>query len=309
MCEDLVYHGNFDEIKNDYIYARYLIFSAHNIPSENIHFYNNTYQHIDDMSHAITNLKSQHYKSAFKTLYSIFDKIAYFLNSFYDFNDIDAKIYFHNFFGKFENGKLKPHSKLKESNNQFLHALFYILKDIRDSNHKDDNLDSESYWLDPDAEKFSKIRNAIEHRSLKIIDNFGYKLLNNDSNNHEKIYAEEKNNLESLDSEIKFICKEIKTHKENNNQTKLNILIDKRDELVKKITLSKNKINDKTKRSKHSLMISERDFEARLMLLIRLVRRSIIYLSLAIHWEQKQNRDDYPIVISRDVPLKHKLDI
>ena len=97
MCEDLVYHGNFDEIKNDYIYARYLIFSAHNIPSENIHFYNNTYQHIDDMSHAITNLKSQHYKSAFKTLYSIFDKIAYFLNSFYDFNDIDAKIYFHNF--------------------------------------------------------------------------------------------------------------------------------------------------------------------------------------------------------------------
>lgn len=309
MCEDLVYHGNFDEIKNDYIYARYLIFSAHNIPSENIHFYNNTYQHIDDMSHAITNLKSQHYKSAFKTLYSIFDKIAYFLNSFYDFNDIDAKIYFHNFFGKFENGKLKPHSKLKESNNQFLHALFYILKDIRDSNHKDDNLDSESYWLDPDAEKFSKIRNAIEHRSLKIIDNFGYKLLNNDSNNHEKIYTEEKNNLESLDSEIKVICKEIKTHKENNNQTKLNILIDKRDELVKKITLSKNKINDKTKRSKHSLMISERDFEARLILLIRLVRRSIIYLSLAIHWEQKQSRDDYPIVISRDVPLKNKLDI
>lgn len=59
-----------------------MIFIAHNIPNDKNHFFNTTYQHTDDMSHAITNLKAQHYKSAFKTLYAIFDKIAYFLNSF-----------------------------------------------------------------------------------------------------------------------------------------------------------------------------------------------------------------------------------
>ncbi|WP_237730622.1 LA2681 family HEPN domain-containing protein [Lelliottia amnigena] len=304
MSEDLTYHGNFDEIKNDYIYARYLIFIAHNIPNDKNHFFNTTYQHTDDMSHAITNLKAQHYKSAFKTLYAIFDKIAYFLNSFYDYNDVDAKIYFHNFFGKFENGRLKPHSKLKESNNQFLHALFYILKDIRDSNHKDNSFDSESYWLDPDAEQFSKIRNAIEHKSLKIIDEFGYKLLKTETDFYEKALTEEKNNLTHLESEIYVICKEIKIYKDNHHQENLKELIEQRDKLSRKITLSKIKINEKTKRAKHSLMICETDFESRLTLLMKLVRRSIIYLSLAIHWEQQKSKDNNTVLISREVPLK-----
>jgi hypothetical protein len=42
------------------------------------------------------------------------------------------------------------------------------LKDIRNSNPKDFEVESESYWLDPDVEAFSEIRNAMEHRSLKI---------------------------------------------------------------------------------------------------------------------------------------------
>jgi hypothetical protein len=63
----------------------------------------------------LTNLKSQHYKTAFKTLYSIFDKIAYFLNSFYDLNKIDSKIYFYNIFGQIKNDKIKPHKKLVDS--------------------------------------------------------------------------------------------------------------------------------------------------------------------------------------------------
>ncbi|HCJ6521365.1 TPA: hypothetical protein NU754_001293 [Enterobacter cloacae] len=305
MSENLIYHGNFDEIKNDYIYARYMIFTAHNISNENNHFFNKTYQHIDDMSHAITNLKAQHYKSGFKTLYAIFDKVAYFLNSFYEYNDVDAKIYFHNFFGKLENGSLKPHAKLKESNNQFLHALFYILKDIRDSNHKGNDFDSESYWLDPDAEQFSKIRNAIEHKSLKIIDDFGYELLKTETHFYDKALAEEKNNLTHLETEIAVIYKEIKIHKNNPEQVNLNELIEQRDKLSRKISLSKIKINDKAKRTKHSLMICETDFESRLNLLMKLVRKTIIYLSLAIHWEQQKKQDNNTILVSKEVPLKN----
>jgi hypothetical protein len=54
-----------------------------------------------------------------------------------------------------KNGKIKPHKKLVDSKNCFLHALFYILKDIRNSNPKDFEVESESYWLDPDVEAFS----------------------------------------------------------------------------------------------------------------------------------------------------------
>ena len=160
MHEELMYHGNFDELKNDFCYARYLIFSARNIPSDHTHFFNKTYPHVDDMSHSITNLKASHYKSAFRTLYSLFDKIAYFINRFFDLNDIkyDHKISFDSIFSELKGSKSwKPHSKLKDSQNCFIHALFYILKDIRDV--KDST--SVSRWLDPDAKAFSEIRNAM----------------------------------------------------------------------------------------------------------------------------------------------------
>ncbi|MEH3859664.1 hypothetical protein POX29_21080, partial [Hafnia alvei] len=174
----------------------------------------------------------------------------------------------------------------------------------RDSNHKDNSFDSESYWLDPDAEQFSKIRNAIEHKSLKIIDEFGYKLLKTETDFYEKALTEEKSNLTRLESEISVICKEIKIHKNNHHQENLKELIEQRDKLSRKITLSKIKINEKTKRAKHSLMICETDFESRLTLLMKLVRRSIIYLSLAIHWEQQKSKDNNTVLISREVPLK-----
>lgn len=54
-------------------------------------------------------------------------------------------------------------------------------------------------------------------------------------------------------------------------------------------------------------MICETDFESRLTLLMKLVRRSIIYLSLAIHWEQQKSKDNNTVLISREVPLKNNL--
>ncbi|WP_044124534.1 LA2681 family HEPN domain-containing protein, partial [Vibrio cholerae] len=65
-----------------------------------------------------------------------------------------------------------PNKKLETSDNHFIHALFYILKDIRDVK----GTSSVSKWIDPDAKAFSEIRNAMEHRSLKIVDDFGYEL-------------------------------------------------------------------------------------------------------------------------------------
>ena len=90
MHEELAFHGNFDELKNDYCYARYLIFSAQSMPDDVSHFFNATYQHVDDMSYSISNLKTGHYKSAFRTLYSLFDKIAYLISRFLDLNTLKS---------------------------------------------------------------------------------------------------------------------------------------------------------------------------------------------------------------------------
>ena len=75
-------------------------------------------------------------------------------------------ICFENLFKRRRSNEWKPHDKLKENTNQFIHALFYILKDLRDIKDQE----SVSDWLNPELVKIYEIRNYIEHRSFKIID-------------------------------------------------------------------------------------------------------------------------------------------
>lgn len=304
MHEELIYHGNFDEIKNDYCYARYLIFTAKGIPNYQEHFFNKTYPHIDDSAHTITNLKVNHYKSAFRTLYSIFDKIAYLLNSFFNLNEVDAKIYFHNIFGELKKGKLKPHKKLVDSQNCFLHALFYILKDIRDSNQKDANCDTASRWLDPDAKSFSEVRNAMEHRSLKIVDEFGHSLTQSDIEFHKPLVEELKDEVELLQCKLEELYIEIAKAKRMDDIVLKAKLEKQKVHLENKLESVRDMLHEKHKRSSYSLLITDAEFESRLFTLIKLVRNSIMYLSFAIHLDQCNKSNDGALMMPRNVPLK-----
>jgi len=300
MHEELMYHGNFDELKNDFCYARYLVFSARNIPNDQDHFFNKTYPHVDDMAHTISNLKAHHYKSAFRTLYSLFDKIAYFMNRFFDLNDIkkDRWISFDSIFRKLDKGKeWEPHEKLKSSTNYFIHALFYILKDIRDV--KDST--SVTKWLDPDAEAFSEIRNAMEHRSLKIVDDFGYSLLYFDAEHLQSKLEKLESSVRNYEEESRKLSLKIKAEK---NCTIRSEMEAEMFDLESKLKDANEQIYEKKKLSTHSLLISESEFKSRLMTLMKLARNSIMYLSLAIHFEEKGKPKNDALIMSREVPLR-----
>ena len=303
MHEELTYHGNFDELKNDYCYARYLTFLAKNIPNYQEHFFNKTYPHVDDMAHSITNLKASHYKSAFKTLYSLFDKIAYFINRFFDLNDIDYdhKISFDSIFRELKGSKnWKPHRKLKDSKNCFIHALFYILKDIRDV--KDST--SVSNWLDPDAKAFSEIRNAIEHRSLKIVEDFGYTLTQSDKTFRQSQIENINGEIKCFEAQLQELYSKIASAtKAKNDALKENLEI-KKQLLDEKLYQAKSKIHEQRKLSSHSMLIKESEFESRLMTLMKIARNSIMYLSLAIHVEEKNKPDNGALSMHKEVPLK-----
>ncbi|WP_205068310.1 LA2681 family HEPN domain-containing protein [Photobacterium phosphoreum] len=303
MHEELMYHGNFDELKNDYCYARYLIFSAKDIPSDNEHFFNKTYPHVDDLSYSITNLKASHYKNAFRTLYSLFDKIAYFINRFFDLNDIeyDRKISFDSIFQDLNSSKnWKPHSKLKDSQNCFIHALFYILKDIRDVKCST----SISRWLDPDAKAFSDIRNAIEHRSLKIVEDFGYTLTQSDKNFRQSQLEELNSEIEDVEAQLQELYGEISLAKKTQNKTLKAELENKKQLLDENLRQAQSKIYEQKKLSSHSMLIKESEFESRLMTLMKLARNSIMYLSLAIHVEEQNKSDNGALIMPQEVPLK-----
>ncbi|GIC05293.1 hypothetical protein VCSRO191_2082 [Vibrio cholerae] len=74
--------------------------------------------------------------------------------------------------------------------------------------------------------------------------------------------------------------------------------------LNKDLTKTDSAISDKEKRSNHSLLITDKKFEERLLDLMKLVRSSIIYLSLAINLDEKRKPKNGVIAMPMSVPLK-----
>lgn len=269
LKESLVFHSSFDELRNEYTYARYLVFQASEIKEESSHFYNKTYPHTDDTLYAIDNLKTSHMKSAFRILYSIFDKISYFVAKYIELPIKDEQITFRGIF--FDKSK-KIHNKLESSDNFFLHALFYILKEV------ERDVVSNEIYLNLEKHRLATIRNYMEHRSFRVVDDFGYKL-----NTDFDLYTKTK-------------YKELLKKRED-----LEIIGLQFTDEYKKLL---DEINEKEKRAKYILEMPISDFEESLMELIRLVRNSLMYLGLAVHYEERKKSIDNDLVWNKEVPIK-----
>lgn len=281
LKESLVFYSNFDELRNEYTYARFLIFQASEIKEDSEHFYNKTYSHIDDTLYAVDNLKTSHMKSAFRILYSIFDKISYFIAKYFNLSIKDHEISFRGIFYKEKSTNIR--SKFLESKNYFLHALFYILKEIEaEPNKKRQDsigiMNKIENFSNLEKHRLAKIRNHLEHRSFRIVDDIGYEL-NSISDSYCLIRY----------TELQQQCDELEKQGAYDSDT------------YKKII---EKIKDKGVRSNYILEMPISEFEECLMNLARLARNSLMYLSLAVHYEEKNKPVDDMLILRREVPLK-----
>lgn len=272
LKESLVFHSNFDELRNEYTYARFLMFQAYEINVDSEHFYNKTYTHVYDTLHAIDNLKTSHMKASFRTLYSIFDKISYFIAKYFNLQIEDRKISFQKVFGEYGGGSFKPNNVFKNSKNYFIHSLFYILKEIEENSKVPD------FYLNIETYKLAKIRNHLEHRSFRIVDDFGYEL-NTKYNSSEVLGYQE-------------LLMEKDKLKENNLQSSSEYI-----EIIEKI-------KEKEIKSNYILEMPISEFEQYLIDLARLVRNSLMYLCLAVHYEERLKPIDNELVFSKEVPIK-----
>ena len=177
------------------------------------------------------------------------------------------------------------------------------MKDIRDVQ----NSTSVSKWLDPDAVAFADIRNTIEHRSLKIVDDFRDELATSHNSYHDEELRKLQEQINTQPIEIWEIGLKLKQAKKECNPELLAPLQDQIDKLNSQFENVKSKIHEKEKLSSHSLLIPICQFELRLMQLIGLSRNTIMYLSLAIHFEERKRPKD-GIYMPKEVPLKQKFE-
>ncbi len=150
-----------NEIKQEYVSARYMLYS---------YFKKSGSNHLSDMNVRLADVYdisnySFHLelsKSAFRSLYSILDKIAFALNDYLDLNMNPERVNFSNVW--YENSKSYrvKEAILKYKSIYSLAGLLFIRNDIYGGAY--DYLQAEETKL------LKKVRNAIEHRAIIIVD-------------------------------------------------------------------------------------------------------------------------------------------
>tara|TARA_R110002124_G_scaffold286175_2_gene466245 strand:- start:554 stop:2083 length:1530 start_codon:yes stop_codon:yes gene_type:complete len=159
-----IYQTIFNQIKQEFVSARHLLYSGLN--ESELHYSDKDNLQLDTLDYAVYSYSSEKTKIAFRICYSIFDKIGYLLNDYLNLGFKPENVKFRTIWSvydkKTKSYKLNP--KVIQTQNWALRGIYWLSKDLftRDKEF--------SSTIEPEAQELAQIRNFIEHKSFKIID-------------------------------------------------------------------------------------------------------------------------------------------
>lgn len=160
------YQGFFNQMKQEFVSARYFFFEG--INTEGPHFSDKGVLLYNTMDYPVYSLSIEKVKAAFRMVYSIFDKFAYFLNVYLELGIPERKIKFRTFWYNSQKRKRGLKSVFLRRENWPLRGLFWLSKDL----YEDEPGFKEA--IEPEAQEIADIRNRLEHKYLKIHDDLLY---------------------------------------------------------------------------------------------------------------------------------------
>lgn len=156
-----IFHGMFNQIKQEYIYARYLYYSSLDVPDVPHYADKETYL-LNLTDYPQYSIRIENLKTSYKTLYSLFDKLSYCINSYFDLGIKERDVSFNSIWKHTHGyGKNKYNNKndLNPQKNYALSSLHWICKDFFEKFEASPN---------PNLQRFRDLRHAMEHRYLKV---------------------------------------------------------------------------------------------------------------------------------------------
>jgi hypothetical protein len=151
--------GFFNQLKQEYVSARWMLYEGTH--TDDIHFSDREVKLYDTLDYPSYGLSVERVKMAFRMAYSLFDKIAFFLNDYAKLGIPEKQVYFRSLWYANQDqrtGALRPvFAQLK---NWPWRGLYWLSKDLFDEQLKAS--------ADPDAQELYTIRNQLEHKYLKL---------------------------------------------------------------------------------------------------------------------------------------------
>jgi tetratricopeptide (TPR) repeat protein len=155
-----IFHGMFNQIKQEYVFARYQYYAALQ-EAVKPHYADKDTHLINFADYPQYSMRIEQVKSSFKTLFSLLDKMAFFLNSYFDLGIKERDVSFSSIWKSERSGKHHYEYKntLNYSDNCALSSLYWISRDLYDSFEDSPN---------PRLERIKEVRHALEHKYVKI---------------------------------------------------------------------------------------------------------------------------------------------
>jgi tetratricopeptide (TPR) repeat protein len=155
--------GFFNQLKQEYASARWLLFEG--TQSATVHFSDRQVLLYNTLDYSCHSLAVEKTKIAFRMAYSLFDKLAFFLNEYLQLGIKDRDVYFKTFWYQHRSSKPFPlRPKFSNLDNWPFRGLFWLAKDLFDEQYSD--------VIEPEARDFYVIRNRLEHSSLRVHEDF-----------------------------------------------------------------------------------------------------------------------------------------
>jgi len=155
--------GLFNQIKQEYVSSRYLFYLA----SEHItsaHFSDKHTYIIDTQDYSKESIYDYLLRNCFKSFSSIFDRIAFFINQYFDLGIKNRDVSFRSIWDNEKRGRNSYQFKNNlievSRTNSSLVGLYWLSKDIIESNYK---------TITPEKFDYKDFRNHLEHKYVKTV--------------------------------------------------------------------------------------------------------------------------------------------
>lgn len=150
--------GMANELKQGFASARWLLYEG--MHSDAVHFSDRDVLLFNTLDYPAYGLSVEKVKLAFRMAYSSLDKIAYFLNFYFELGIPQKKVSFRTIWRDKENGPVRD--VFVQSENWPWRGLFWLGKDLFDEDMRD--------TTEPDARALAELRNHLEHKYVKVHD-------------------------------------------------------------------------------------------------------------------------------------------
>lgn len=196
------FHGLFNQIKQGYVSSRFWIYEG--LVDRSTHFSDKDVYLVNTLDYPVYGIGIEKIKAAYREIYSIFDKIAFFLNEYFGLKIPNRQISFNSlWFERINRKEIRRDKVLQlQDQNYNLKGLWWIYKDLRNKTVYNNK------HIDPILENISMVRNAMEHRYLKVLDYFDSTEVESDDRIDNLAYTISFNDFEKLTIELLKLTRE-----------------------------------------------------------------------------------------------------